>query len=753
MTQSPSFRLSTFLALATASAALGIAESTLFPEVGVIAAVAVAALFIIYRLDDKAESLSISSANLLGIAIALFYAMWAAFRVAREFRVHEFTNLGWQLLTLPLFGPILVLAVPAKLMRAEKTFRDWWMIHAIGLAQIAVAGTIADIPIVLVLIGVYAALGVWSLAEFLRDRSAAGLATKAAMTPEGPKRRLVRALFWTGAAATSAVALFLITPRSSAERLQFGTPRVEIGYNSSQTVDLRRTADLQDNPDPVFEVRADKLDGQPKADFTPPVRWRGTALSRYNLGVWVSDWWQLPTAVGNPENPKDGSWSPPDLGPDAYRLTFTMHINERTAFLADPVSWAPLQPVPVASQCASGLRGWGPTLDGTANFTRTHCGNPRVLPRRYVQYVHPVREADLGPAFQLANKVRSDESLRHLLTNFPLRVRDYTDRLLLNLVEQQVLPAAAIPKSDNASPLRRMPAVYHEAAARAFSQHLANDPEFRYTTKLERIRGDADPISEFLFDSKAGHCERFAAALVMMLRSQGIPAVLVLGFRGGEMIDDERWLVRQRDAHAWVEVLISRPARDVPAGEPAADWHWLSLDPTPDRTNADSNSTEAKSTWTQALDWFNGVFRHYIVNYTPERRDRALRDILEFILSLNFLLAMGGISAAVLLVRWGRRRSAIAMPHSSEPHAWYAQLERALTARGFTPKRGETAREYAASVEMKLVLHPAAAPFADVPRQWIEAYYQMRFGGMTVESELREELRARLDRLVRALAS
>src|SRR5262249_23320217 len=154
---------------------------------------------------------------------------------------------------------------------------------------------------------------------------------------------------------------------------------------------------------------------------------------------------------------------------------------------------------------------------------RTACPDSPVPPNRYVQHVRDGPEQGLGPAFHVA--VPPDPTrvsaflpravLASLLQNYPPRVKGYADQLLAKLIAEGKLPAGAAPRP-------HPPPEHHEAIARAFTQHLLEDPQFTYTAQLRRARPDADPIEEFLLELKAGHCERFAAALVMMLRTQGI---------------------------------------------------------------------------------------------------------------------------------------------------------------------------------------------------------------------------------------
>jgi hypothetical protein len=77
-------------------------------------------------------------------------------------------------------------------------------------------------------------------------------------------------------------------------------------------------------------------------------------------------------------------------------------------------------------------------------------------------------------------------------------------------------------------------------------------------------------LADFLFNVREGHCEYFATAMAIMLRTQGIATRVVNGFHGGEYNDAAGLtVVRQRHAHAWVEVYF--PGKDV----------WVTFDPTP----------------------------------------------------------------------------------------------------------------------------------------------------------------------------
>lgn len=90
------------------------------------------------------------------------------------------------------------------------------------------------------------------------------------------------------------------------------------------------------------------------------------------------------------------------------------------------------------------------------------------------------------------------------------------------------------------------------------------DP-FHYT--LEPPEYGADGIDAFLFAQRRGFCEHYASAFAFVMRAAGIPARVVTGYQGGEVSPVGGYLiVRQADAHAWVEVWV--------------DNQWRRIDPT-----------------------------------------------------------------------------------------------------------------------------------------------------------------------------
>lgn len=111
----------------------------------------------------------------------------------------------------------------------------------------------------------------------------------------------------------------------------------------------------------------------------------------------------------------------------------------------------------------------------------------------------------------------------------------------------------------------------------AIQQHLLEN--YRYSLE-DATATLSHPLEEFLFSRKTGYCEHYATAMVVMLRTVGIPARLVTGFLATDWNEYGGYFtVRQRDAHAWVEVYFPLSG-------------WITMDPTPS-----VNATGMTSRW------------------------------------------------------------------------------------------------------------------------------------------------------------
>ena len=161
--------------------------------------------------------------------------------------------------------------------------------------------------------------------------------------------------------------------------------------------------------------------------------------------------------------------------------------------------------------------------------------------------------------------------------------------------------------------------------AKEMERHLATSGEYLYTLDLsaETLPG-VDPIEQFLRFDKKGHCQFYASALVMMLRSQDIPARVVAGYHTDEYNElGQNYVARQLHAHAWVEALIDRDEFDesrIVYGQPTSEKYWLRLDPTPSR----GRIRESAGSVGQVFDMAQHMWDDYVVDMDAGRQDSSL---------------------------------------------------------------------------------------------------------------------------------
>src|SRR5262249_59042971 len=103
-----------------------------------------------------------------------------------------------------------------------------------------------------------------------------------------------------------------------------------------------------------------------------------------------------------------------------------------------------------------------------------------------------------------------------------------------------------------------------------------------------------------------------AAGVALRRRSGGVPARVVLGFRGCQQVGDGRYEILPSQAHAWVEALVPRPGPDG-----AEQWHWLALDPTPSSEAVPRPPFSLARWWELHKPDGLALWRDYVVDYKP----------------------------------------------------------------------------------------------------------------------------------------
>ncbi len=149
--------------------------------------------------------------------------------------------------------------------------------------------------------------------------------------------------------------------------------------------------------------------------------------------------------------------------------------------------------------------------------------------------------------------------------------------------------------------------------AKAIESYLQNN--FGYT--LEQKAGGTEPLADFLFNIREGHCEYFATAMAVMLRTQGIATRIVNGFQEGEYNETaDVYVVRQRNAHSWVEVYFPK------------ENAWVAFDPTPFAGQSTSaGSTGIVGQFTKYLEALETFWIQYFVAYDNQEQRSLMRSV------------------------------------------------------------------------------------------------------------------------------
>jgi len=165
--------------------------------------------------------------------------------------------------------------------------------------------------------------------------------------------------------------------------------------------------------------------------------------------------------------------------------------------------------------------------------------------------------------FQWFSKKPLRERTRYDVISYPRYQTEYLDPLLKEAALQ--LPDTLSTRIRKLVRSWRANAPTDRDMARLALDYFHNEP-FVYTL-TPPLLGE-NPTDEFLFSSRRGFCEHYAAAFVILMRSAGIPARVVTGYQGGEYNPvGDYWLIRQADAHAWAEIWLP-------------DKGWERVDPT-----------------------------------------------------------------------------------------------------------------------------------------------------------------------------
>jgi transglutaminase-like putative cysteine protease len=270
--------------------------------------------------------------------------------------------------------------------------------------------------------------------------------------------------------------------------------------------------------------------------------------------------------------------------------------------------------------------------------------------------------------------------------------------------------------------------------------------ECHYSLRPGRFR-TKQPVAEFLFEKKRGYCEYFATAAALLLRLEGVPARYVRGFtvREANRLDDE-YVVREADAHAWIEAWL--PGRG-----------WVEADPTPAAEYEAAHGSIDRGGIQPLLAWIAARFaelRAYIGAGDLGAAGRRLASVVAGGLRRAFVghPVVIGIALCVLTGAWAARRGywrrlvelarqpRVADGPTAELAALLADIDAFWRRSGRPRPASRTPLEHARWLEAA----PEPSLRRGSVRQAVDFYYRGRFAGIPFEVAEIRTVRAQMAR-------
>jgi protein-glutamine gamma-glutamyltransferase len=544
--------------------------------------------------------------------------------------------------------------------------------------------------------------------------------------------------------------IFLVLPRrAGATRSQTAAPMSRHLTGFDEEVQLGQLGEILENDSVVMSVELTDDDDKVIRPVEEPL-WRGVTMLRYEKGRWHRQSRPTQTVVSFQRQPR-------------VRVRNRIH-----------------QKITLEPNDSATLFGIRPMLDARAphKFSPHLSTNDGTLFRadsRSGEYEYEV-VSDSDPDAQQPHESPPRESDKQVLS------------VPADLLPRLRLIAEPLVASIDASTQKGI-----EARARKLELFLRESGQFSYTLQMDVIDRRIDPVEDFLVNRKKGHCEYFASALALLLRSVGIPSRVVNGFKGGDWNElTETMNVRQKHAHSWVEAYIGL--------SPGTDRApiWITLDPTPasERQESIAHVGGIAGTFRPLTDAIRHIWVFYVVGFDGERQNRLLyapmrallqeirnqyvnlgellgkwfkrlfhfRDIGAFISIRGFVVTFVVLTLAsglvMLAIRVGQRVLSWIRGHSLDATSLtagilcYRRLVQVLAAYELKRNPAETQSEFARRAQKFLIGRGPTTQFvADVPERVVDAFYRDRFGHLELESASLEELDARLDALETSLKS
>jgi len=617
---------------------------------------------------------------------------------------------------------------------STRTRRDSLFLAMIAFACMLAAAVLTVDTAYLAFFLVFLTLGISTFIALEMERGAEDASAAPIVAGSPQARKLVRALgAVSGAVAFAALLLggllFFTLPRFTAGYLGSYSMRPQLMTGFTENVELGQIGQIQKSSEVVMRV---KVEGDPSRFASQ--HWRGIALIRFDGRRWSS------LAMDRRRLYQDeNGWF---LFPSDHPLRRSQSLQYK--ILLEPVASDAI----FVAAGASAIRGRFSAGSGLGD-----------APRR--NYLLTDASGSIFNPFPNYNELSYEaSSIPPTATPAELRAagRDYPADIRTQYLQMPPLDPRVPELARQATTAASNP--YDKAIA--LQSYLQT--RYAYTLDQGSIRSE-DPLANFLFVRKAGHCEYFATAMTIMLRTLGIPARYINGFQTGEYNDvGGDFIVRASDAHSWVEAYF--PGRG-----------WITFDPTP---AGEAPSPGWFASFSKYLDWIQFQWGEWIINYdflhqvalgqgvgrtsrqwANGARERATQSYDALVKRMSHWqtdpassrwapeiiglasAAFIGLFAGKPLTKYFRRKwtlSAVGR-HNLSPQrasAHYSEMLRLLARCGFRKADSITPLEFAASIPQAELATPVG--------RLTEIYQAARFGDVSIEPhqsvELLREIRA-----------
>jgi transglutaminase-like putative cysteine protease len=476
----------------------------------------------------------------------------------------------------------LILFLSAVKLLQIKADRDWVFLYLISFFEILLSAGLSISPTFLATLSLYLLFALSTIVSFEIKKARRALATAETRLLVAPDSTLSRRLTGGGGARRRqtevrrlplvacvmlflifvfALPLFFVTPRSGASALTRGGESLGGFVGFSDKVELGAIGRLQQSNQVVMRVRVENV----QQERLRSLRWRGVALDQFDGLRWQK------SRTGNLDLQSSNEKGFFQLG-----TTEGLHRLTTQTFFVEPID----TPVLFAAPRVVALQAQLPyvRLDKEGALSTHPHSQDRLSYKVYSDMEEP------EPELLRADSEPYARNFRYLL--LPAK----TDARISQLARDVIVRAGARNRYD---------------AARAIESHLQHD--YGYTLDLKA--GGDDPLADFLFRVREGHCEYFSTAMAVMLRTQGIASRVVNGFQRGEYNETaDVYTVTQRDAHSWVEVYF--PETNA----------WVTFDPTPAAGRPVRESTGLMASvrkYAEALELF---WMQYVIGYDKQEQ-------------------------------------------------------------------------------------------------------------------------------------